>query len=87
MCIWASMYTIISLLLLLSCTICSTTYTNCLPIIYIYYTHIKLLVDQADALSFKEGEEVTFLRWGNFYIDKIVKNESGDRVISMEVRV
>ena len=54
---------------------------------YTHYTHIKLLVDQADALSFKEGEEVTFLRWGNFFIDKIVKNESGDKVISMEVSV
>jgi len=27
----------------------------------------------------------TAFRWGNFIIDKIVKNESGDKVISMEV--
>jgi glutamyl-tRNA synthetase len=39
------------------------------------YHHI--LVDQADAATFAEGEEVTFLRWGNFFIDKVEKNAAG----------
>ena len=29
------------------------------------------MVEQCDAATFKEGEEVTFLRWGNFFIDTI----------------
>jgi glutamyl/glutaminyl-tRNA synthetase len=45
----------------------------------------KLLVDQADAALYKEGEEVTFIRWGNFYIDKIIKDAEG-KVLSMEGR-
>ena len=45
----------------------------------------KLYLEQEDAATFKVGEEVTFLRWGNFNIDEIVKNESGDKVISIKV--
>jgi hypothetical protein len=33
---------------------------------------------------FKEGEEVTLLRWGNFFIDKIIRGEDG-RITGIEV--
>jgi glutamyl/glutaminyl-tRNA synthetase len=46
----------------------------------------KLYVDQADALTFNETEVVTFLRWGNFHIDKIVRSSDGSKVLSMEGR-
>jgi glutamyl-tRNA synthetase len=45
----------------------------------------KLFIDQLDALTFSEGEEVTFIRWGNFFIEKIEKNSEG-KVISMSGR-
>lgn len=32
-----------------------------------------MYVEQEDACTFSEGEEVTFLRWGNFFIDEIRK--------------
>ncbi len=44
-------------------------------------------VDQSDAITFKEGEEVTFIRWGNFFIDSIVRDELGSKVISMKVKM
>jgi glutamyl-tRNA synthetase len=37
----------------------------------------KVLVDQVDALAFKLGEEVTFLRWGNMKITAIETNSDG----------
>ena len=49
----------------------------------------KLYVDQIDATTFSEGEIVTFIRWGNFQIDTIVKqcDMSGHcTVASMEGR-
>lgn len=46
------------------------------------YHEIYLEVD--DAQLFAEGEEVTLVRWGNFFIDRIVKDENGT-VISLEV--
>ena len=42
-------------------------------------------MDQADAATFGEGEEVTFLRWGNFNIDKIEKSDG--KVTSMQVGI
>jgi hypothetical protein len=33
----------------------------------------RLYLDQIDAATFKQGEEVTFLRWGNFFMDEIEK--------------
>jgi len=45
----------------------------------------KLYIDQIDAATFSQGEEVTFIRWGNFYIDTIEKNVEG-KVISMTGR-
>ena len=40
----------------------------------------RLLLECDDVLTFKVGEEVTLLRWGNFFIDSIEKNESGSVV-------
>lgn len=45
----------------------------------------SVLVDQADAASFLEGEEVTFMDWGNVIIDKIHK--SGDVVTGIDARL
>lgn len=42
----------------------------------------SVLIDQADAASFKEGEEVTFMDWGNVIVNKIHK--SGDVVTGIE---
>lgn len=42
----------------------------------------SVLIDQADAASFKEGEEVTFMDWGNVIIKKIHK--SGDVVTGID---
>jgi glutamyl/glutaminyl-tRNA synthetase len=44
----------------------------------------QIYLEGDDAQLFKEGEEVTLVRWGNFFIDRVVKDESG-RVISLEV--
>ena len=45
----------------------------------------ELYIDQEDALTFTEGETVTFLRWGNMDIQKIIKAEDGS-VQSITVR-
>jgi glutamyl-tRNA synthetase len=45
----------------------------------------QIYIDQSDATTFKDGEEVTFLRWGNFFIDKIERDETG-KVLSMRGR-
>ncbi|KAI5293159.1 hypothetical protein KEM55_007253 [Ascosphaera atra] len=37
----------------------------------------NVIIDQADAASFKQDEEVTFMNWGNVYIRKIEKDASG----------
>lgn len=42
----------------------------------------RLLIDQADAVTLAEGEEVTLLRWGNMRIRSIVKE--GDQVVRIE---
>jgi len=44
-----------------------------------------LFVEQEDAATYKQGEEVTFLRWGNFIIDEISRSEAG-RVLGMKGR-
>lgn len=43
----------------------------------------KIYVDQDDAMTYKEGEAVTFLRWGNINLSQIVKGTNG-KVISMK---
>ena len=37
----------------------------------------ELYIDQCDAKTFSKGEEVTFLRWGNFFIEEVVSDSSG----------
>lgn len=37
----------------------------------------KLYIDQCDAVTIKEGEEITLLRWGNFVISRIEKDTDG----------
>jgi glutamyl-tRNA synthetase len=47
------------------------------------YNAVYLEMD--DCNTFSEGEEVTLMRWGNFFVDKITKNDNGD-VVSIEAR-
>jgi glutamyl/glutaminyl-tRNA synthetase len=47
------------------------------------YNSVYLELD--DCNTFSEGEEVTLMRWGNFFVDKITKNDNGD-VVSIEAR-
>lgn len=44
----------------------------------------KIYLESDDAQLFVEGEEVTLVRWGNFFIDRILKDESG-KVLELEV--
>jgi len=48
------------------------------------YNQIYLEVE--DCQTFSEGEEVTLVRWGNFFIDTIVRDGDG-KVLSLEVNV
>ncbi|KAG4305604.1 hypothetical protein PORY_001160 [Pneumocystis oryctolagi] len=41
----------------------------------VFYKHI--ILDQEDALSFKNNEEITLMDWGNAIIKEILKNDSG----------
>mmetsp|Transcript_5208 Transcript_5208/g.8013 ORF Transcript_5208/g.8013 Transcript_5208/m.8013 type:complete len:905 (+) Transcript_5208:75-2789(+) len=45
----------------------------------------KLYLEVEDCQNFSEGEEVTLVRWGNFFIDKMERNSNGE-VVSMEGR-
>jgi len=36
-----------------------------------------ILIEQADALSFKQGEEITLMHWGNAIVEKIEKDDKG----------
>ena len=45
----------------------------------------QLLLDPEDCGALTEGEEVTLLRWGNFIIEKIVRDEAGT-VLSVSAR-
>uniref|UniRef100_A0A3P9JHS8 Bifunctional glutamate/proline--tRNA ligase n=1 Tax=Oryzias latipes TaxID=8090 RepID=A0A3P9JHS8_ORYLA len=48
----------------------------------------KVLVEGADAETFKEGEVVTFINWGNLIITKINKYAGADgKVASLEARL
>lgn len=42
------------------------------------WTSSKVLVEEDDAVLFKEGENVTFINWGNLKINKITKQ--GDKI-------
>jgi len=51
------------------------------PVIY----SNKVLVEQTDAISFADGEEVTFMDWGNVVIDKVHKE--GDVAKSIDAHL
>jgi glutamyl-tRNA synthetase len=51
------------------------------PVIY----SNKVLVEQADAISFADGEEVTFMDWGNVVVDKVHKE--GDVAKSIDAHL
>lgn len=42
----------------------------------VYYSS-KLLLEQSDAANIKDGEEVTFMDWGNIIVTKVHKNADG----------
>jgi len=44
----------------------------------------SIYLELDDCNTFKEGEEVTLMRWGNFFMDKITKNAAGD--VTIEAR-
>jgi glutamyl/glutaminyl-tRNA synthetase len=46
----------------------------------------KLFIDQEDAAAYKVGEEVTFLRWGNFIIDTVDKDAATGLISAMSGR-
>ncbi len=46
---------------------------------------MQVLVDQEDAASYKQGEEVTLLRWGNVTITSITTAADG-KVTALKVR-
>ncbi|EPS37756.1 hypothetical protein H072_8557 [Dactylellina haptotyla CBS 200.50] len=45
----------------------------------------KILIDQVDCQSFKEGEEVTLMDWGNAIVDTIVRD--GDKVTKLTMKL
>ncbi|RVD88025.1 uncharacterized protein DFL_002224 [Arthrobotrys flagrans] len=45
----------------------------------------KILIDQVDAQSFKQGEEVTLMDWGNAFIETIEKD--GDKVTKLTIKL
>ncbi|KAL1500993.1 hypothetical protein ABEB36_006400 [Hypothenemus hampei] len=47
------------------------------------WTGPKILIDRADADSLKEGENATFINWGNLLIKKIIKDGNG-KITSVE---
>lgn len=44
----------------------------------------KIYLETEDCQPFVEGEEVTLVRWGNFFMDKIERNSDGV-VVALEV--
>lgn len=49
----------------------------------------RILIDQIDAVTYAAGEEVTFLRWGNFHILEIVRavpSDNSSKVVSIKVK-
>ncbi|KZZ93466.1 glutamyl-tRNA synthetase [Ascosphaera apis ARSEF 7405] len=44
----------------------------------------NVLIDQADAATFKEGEEVTFMNWGNVIIRSITKDTTTNAITHID---
>jgi glutamyl-tRNA synthetase len=47
----------------------------------------QIWLDVEDAMSVREGDEVTLMDWGNCIIDKIIKDSTGQYVVSIEARL
>ena len=43
----------------------------------------KLLLDQEDVSLLQEGEEITLLRWGNFFVDQIEKDGKTGKILGL----
>lgn len=50
----------------------------------IVWTGSKILIDRVDAELLKEGENATFINWGNLLVDKINKDSNG-KILSIDV--
>uniref|UniRef100_A0A6M2DHN3 Putative trna synthetase class i n=1 Tax=Xenopsylla cheopis TaxID=163159 RepID=A0A6M2DHN3_XENCH len=48
----------------------------------VVWTGSKILIDRIDADALKEGENATFINWGNLFIDKI--NRSDGKIVSVD---
>jgi glutamyl-tRNA synthetase len=46
-----------------------------------------IVLEQADAKSFGQDEEVTLMNWGNAYVRSITKDQSGDNVIGIHLEL
>jgi glutamyl-tRNA synthetase len=46
-----------------------------------------VLLDQADARNFKEGEEITLMGWGNAFVTKIVRPDPAGDVTELELKL
>ena len=46
-----------------------------------------VLVEQVDARSFKEGEEITLMGWGNAFVAKIVRPDPAGDVSGLELKL
>jgi glutamyl-tRNA synthetase len=46
-----------------------------------------IVLEQADAKSFGQDEEVTLMNWGNAYVRSITKDQSGDNVIGIDLEL
>lgn len=46
-----------------------------------------IVLEQADAKSFGQDEEVTLMNWGNAYLRSITKDQSGDNVIGIDLEL
>jgi glutamyl-tRNA synthetase len=47
----------------------------------------NVIIDQADAQTFEQDEEITLMNWGNVFVRKIIKAADGKTVTSLEVEL
>jgi len=45
----------------------------------------QIVIDQVDAASFKDGEEITLMSWGNAYVSNITKSSDGNTVTGLDL--
>ena len=46
-----------------------------------------IVLEQADAQTFQQGEEITLMNWGNAYVRSITKDEIGKFIIAMDLEL